>query len=97
MYRLTPRTVERSSGSGMPESSTHCCAIRATPCRMLSRRHRHFDGSEPGRLRLIDDPANGLVMVSNDLSVLEEALRSKRTAGMFGPRLGRPHDLRASQ
>ncbi|MGB3675899.1 MAG: DNA repair helicase XPB [Candidatus Nanopelagicales bacterium] len=40
-----------------------------------------------GRLRLVDDPVNGLVMVSNDLSVLEEVLRSKRTAGMFGDRI----------
>lgn len=40
-----------------------------------------------GRLRLVDDPVNGLVMVSNNLSVLEEVLRSKRTAGMFGPRI----------
>ncbi len=40
-----------------------------------------------GRLRLMDDPVNGLVMVSNDRSVLEEVLRSKRTAGMFGARL----------
>ena len=40
-----------------------------------------------GRLRLVDDPVNGLVMVSNDLSILEEVLRSKRTAGMFGDRI----------
>ena len=40
-----------------------------------------------GRLKLIDDPVNGLVMVSNNLSVLEEVLRAKRTAGMFGKRI----------
>ncbi len=40
-----------------------------------------------GRLRLMDDPAHGLVIHATDLSVLEEVLRSKRTAGMLGTRL----------
>ncbi len=40
-----------------------------------------------GKLQLHDDPANGLVMVATDLTVLEEVLRSKRTDGMFGDRI----------
>ena len=40
-----------------------------------------------GRLQLRDDPAHGLVMVANDLSVLEEVVRSKKTAGMLGNRI----------
>ncbi|MEI6620678.1 MAG: helicase-associated domain-containing protein, partial [Actinomycetes bacterium] len=40
-----------------------------------------------GKLELRDDPAHGLVMHTSDLSVLEEVLRSKKTAGMIGDRI----------
>ncbi|MFI6325735.1 DNA repair helicase XPB [Nonomuraea sp. NPDC050556] len=41
-----------------------------------------------GRLRLEKDPVNGLVLTSTDRAVLEEVLRSKKIAPMFGERLG---------
>lgn len=40
-----------------------------------------------GKLQLRDDPAHGLIMYASDLSVLEEVLRSKKTAGMIGDRI----------
>jgi DNA excision repair protein ERCC-3 len=41
-----------------------------------------------GRLQLVSDPAHGLVLHAVDRAVLEEVLRSKRTAGLVGDRLG---------
>ena len=40
-----------------------------------------------GRLTLQADPAHGLVLSTSDRPVLEEVLRSKRTAGMLGARI----------
>ncbi|GAA2726464.1 DNA repair helicase XPB [Cellulomonas aerilata] len=41
-----------------------------------------------GRLQLVSDPAHGLVLHAVDRAVLEEVLRSRRTAGLVGERLG---------
>ena len=40
-----------------------------------------------GRLQLVSDPVHGLVLHSLDRAVLEEVLRSRRTAGLLGARL----------
>ena len=44
--------------------------------------------SRYGRLQLITDPAHGLVLHATDVPVLEEVMRSKRTKGLLGERLG---------
>ncbi len=43
--------------------------------------------SRYGRLQLVADPVHGLVLHTTDAPVLEEVLRSKRTAGLVGERL----------
>ncbi|TNU73656.1 DEAD/DEAH box helicase [Miniimonas arenae] len=43
--------------------------------------------SRYGRLQLLPDPAHGLVLHALDRAVLEEVLRSRRTAGLVGARL----------
>src|SRR5690606_7163130 len=40
-----------------------------------------------GRLQLVNHPTHGLVLHALDRAVLEEVLRSKRTAGMLGARI----------
>ncbi|HMO11901.1 MAG TPA: DEAD/DEAH box helicase [Actinotalea sp.] len=40
-----------------------------------------------GRLQLVDHPVHGLVLHALDRAVLEEVLRSRRTAGMLGTRV----------
>ena len=40
-----------------------------------------------GRLQLVDHPTHGLVLHALDRAVLEEVLRSRRTAGLVGARL----------
>lgn len=42
-----------------------------------------------GRLKIVDDPVHGLVLISADAAVLAEVLRSKRVAGMLGARIDR--------
>lgn len=88
-YRLTPLGLWNARAAGHDAEGVIDTLLRysryAVPHALLVDIADTMD--KYGRLRLIDDPANGLVMVSNDLSVLEEVLRSKRTAGMFGPRL----------
>ena len=44
--------------------------------------------SRYGRLQLVSDPAHGLVLHALDRAVLEEVLRSRRTSGLVGERLG---------
>ncbi|MBT0993109.1 DEAD/DEAH box helicase [Cellulomonas sp. DKR-3] len=41
-----------------------------------------------GRLQLVQDPAHGLVLHALDAAVLAEVMRSKRTAGLLGARVG---------
>jgi len=43
--------------------------------------------SRYGRLQLVTDPVHGLVLHALDRAVLEEVLRSRRTAGLVGERL----------
>ena len=43
--------------------------------------------SRYGRLQLLTDPVHGLVLHALDRAVLEEVLRSRRTAGLVGKRL----------
>ena len=40
-----------------------------------------------GRLKLVGDPRNGLVLESSDRAVLEEVVRAKKLKGMLGERL----------
>ncbi|MFW6638767.1 DNA repair helicase XPB [Nocardiopsis algeriensis] len=41
-----------------------------------------------GRLRLVGDPAHGLVLESSDRAVLEEVVRARKLKGMLGERIG---------
>lgn len=88
-YRLTPLGLWNARAAGHDAEGVIDTLLRysryAVPHALLVDIADTMD--KYGRLRLVDDPANGLVMVSNDLSVLEEVLRSKRTAGMFGNRI----------
>ncbi|ROS78755.1 DNA repair helicase XPB [Cellulomonas sp. PhB143] len=43
-----------------------------------------------GRLQLVQDPAHGLVLHALDRAVLAEVLKSRRTAGLVGERIGGP-------
>lgn len=88
-YRLTPLGLWNARAAGHDAEGVIDTLLRysryAVPHALLVDIADTMD--KYGRLRLVDDPVNGLVMVSNDLSVLEEVLRSKRTAGMFGNRI----------
>ncbi len=88
-YRLTPLGLWNARAAGHDAEGVIDTLLRysryAVPHALLVDIADTMD--KYGRLRLVDDPVNGLVMVSNDLSVLEEVLRSKRTVGMFGARL----------
>ncbi|NQU36737.1 MAG: DEAD/DEAH box helicase [Actinobacteria bacterium] len=88
-YRLTPLGLWNARAAGHDAESVVDTLLRysryAVPHALL------VDIAETmgkyGRLKLVEDPAHGLVLVSNNLSVLEEVLRSKKTAGMLGERL----------
>jgi DNA excision repair protein ERCC-3 len=88
-YRLTPLGLWNARAAGHDAESVVDTLLRysryAVPHALL------VDIAETmgkyGRLRLVEDPAHGLVLVSTNLSVLEEVLRSKKTAGMLGDRL----------
>lgn len=88
-YRLTPLGLWNARAAGHDAEGVIDSLIRYSrypiPHALLIDVAETMD--KYGRLQLRDDPAYGLVMVSNDLSVLEEVLRSKRTQGMFGERI----------
>ncbi len=88
-YRLTPLGLWNARAAGHDAEGVIDTLLRysryAVPHALLVDIADTMD--KYGRLKLIDDPVNGLVMVSNNLSVLEEVLRAKRTAGMFGKRI----------
>ncbi|HAM23514.1 MAG TPA: helicase [Actinobacteria bacterium] len=88
-YRLTPLGLWNARAAGHDAEGVIDTLLRysryAVPHALLVDIADTMD--KYGRLKLVDDPVNGLVMVSNDLSVLEEVLRQKKTAGMFGKRI----------
>lgn len=88
-YRLTPLGLWNARAAGHDAEGVIDTLLRysryAVPHALLVDIADTMD--KYGRLKLVDDPVNGLVMVSNNLSVLEEVLRAKRTAGMFGKRI----------
>jgi len=88
-YRLTPLGLWNARAAGHDAESVVDTLLRysryAVPHALLVDIAETMD--KYGRLKLIEDPAHGLVLVSNNLSVLEEVLRSKKTSGMLGDRL----------
>jgi DNA excision repair protein ERCC-3 len=88
-YRLTPLGLWNARAAGHDAESVVDTLLRysryAVPHALLVDIAETMD--KYGRLKLLEDPAHGLVLVSNNLSVLEEVLRSKKTAGMLGDRL----------
>ncbi len=88
-YRLTPLGLWNARAAGHDAEGVVDTLLRysryAVPHALLVDIAETMD--KYGRLQLIEDPAHGLVLVSNNLSVLEEVLRSKKTAGMLGNRV----------
>ncbi len=88
-YRLTPLGLWNARAAGHDAESVVDTLLRysryAVPHALLVDIAETMD--KYGRLKLVEDPAHGLVLVSNNLSVLEEVLRSKKTAGMLGDRI----------
>lgn len=87
-YRLTPLGLWNARAAGHDAEGVVDTLLRysryAVPHALLVDIAETMD--KYGRLKLIEDPVHGLVLVSNNLSVLEEVLRSKKTAGMLGTR-----------
>lgn len=88
-YRLTPLGLWNARAAGHDAEGVIDSLLRysryAVPHALLIDIADTMD--KYGRLQLRDDPAHGLIMVANDLSVLEEVIRSKKTAGMLGTRI----------
>jgi len=88
-YRLTPLGLWNARAAGHDAEGVVDTLLRysryAVPHSLLVDVADTMD--RYGKLELRDDPAHGLVMHTSDLSVLEEVLRSKKTAGMIGHRI----------
>lgn len=88
-YRLTPLGLWNARAAGHDAEGVIDTLLRysryAVPHALLVDIADTMD--RYGRLQLLDDPAHGLVLHANDLSVLEEVLRSKRVKGMIGARV----------
>ena len=88
-YRLTPLGLWNARAAGHDAEAVIDTLIKysryAVPHALLVDVADTMD--RYGRLQLRDDPAHGLIMYATDLSVMEEVLRSKRTAGMLGVRI----------
>ncbi|MCU1431305.1 MAG: helicase domain protein [Actinotalea sp.] len=88
-YRLTPLGLWNARAAGHDAEQVVAVLLRysryAVPHSLL------LDVAETmaryGRLQLITHPTHGLVLHSLDRAVLEEVLRSRRTAGLLGQRL----------
>jgi DNA excision repair protein ERCC-3 len=89
-YRLTPLGLWNARAAGHDAEQVIDVLLRysryAVPHALL------IDVAETmgryGRLRLLNDPAHGLVLESTDRAVLEEVLRSKRVQPLVGARMG---------
>ncbi|WP_159624029.1 DNA repair helicase XPB [Actinomyces sp. zg296] len=89
-YRITPLALWNARAAGLDaETVVHVLVTYSrfpVPHALLTEIAETM--GRYGRLQLVADPAHGLVLRATDSPVLEEVLRSKRTAGMLGERLG---------
>ncbi|AYD90996.1 helicase [Actinomyces sp. 2119] len=90
-YRITPLALWNARAAGLDaETVVHALVTYSrfpVPHSLLSELAETM--GRYGRLQLLTDPAHGLVLHALDVPVLEEVLRSRRTAGMLGQRLGK--------
>ena len=89
-YRITPLALWNARAAGLDaETVVHVLVTYSrfpVPHALLTEIAETM--GRYGRLQLVADPAHGLVLHAADRPVLEEVMRSKRTAGMLGKRLG---------
>ena len=89
-YRITPLALWNARAAGLDaETVVHVLITYSrfpVPHALLTEIAETMD--RYGRLQLVTDPAHGLVLHTTDVPVLEEVMRSKRTQGLFGARLG---------
>lgn len=89
-YRITPLALWNARAAGLDaETVVHVLVTYSrfpVPHALLTEIAETM--GRYGRLQLIADPAHGLILRAADRPVLEEVMRSKRTAGMLGERLG---------
>ena len=89
-YRITPLALWNARAAGLDaETVVHTLITYSrfpVPHALLTEIAETM--SRYGRLQLITDPAHGLVLHATDVPVLEEVMRSKRTKGLLGERLG---------
>ncbi|ROR73322.1 DNA repair helicase XPB [Bogoriella caseilytica] len=88
-YRLTPLGLWNARAAGHDAEQVVDALVRFSrypvPHSLLVDVAETMD--RYGRLQLVKHPTHGLVLHALDKPVLEEVLRSKRTAGMLGERL----------
>ena len=93
-YRITPLALWNARAAGLDaELVVHVLVTHSrfpVPHSLLTEVAETMD--RYGRLQLLTDPAHGLILHATDVPVLEEVLRSKRTKGLLGERLG-PDDV----
>ncbi|CAM3048782.1 DNA repair helicase XPB [Actinomyces slackii] len=93
-YRITPLALWNARAAGLDaETVVHALITHSrfpVPHALLTEIAETMD--RYGRLQLVAHPAHGLVLHSTDAPVLEEVLRSKRTKGLLGERIG-PEDV----
>ncbi|SDM65248.1 DNA repair helicase XPB [Actinomyces ruminicola] len=89
-YRITPLALWNARAAGLDaETVIHVLITYSrfpVPHSLLTEIAETM--GRYGRLQLVTDPAHGLVLHSTDAPVLAEVLRSKRTKGLLGTRLG---------
>ncbi|MFI6575261.1 DNA repair helicase XPB [Nocardiopsis sp. NPDC050513] len=89
-YRITPLALWNARAAGHDAEQVVDALIRFSrfpvPHSLLVDIAETMD--RYGRLRLVGDPAHGLVLESSDRAVLEEVVRSRKLKGMLGDRLG---------
>ena len=90
-YRITPLALWNARAAGLDaETVVHVLITYSrfpVPHSLLTEIAETM--GRYGRLRLVADPAHGLVLHTTDVPVLEEVMRSKRTQGLLGTRLGK--------
>ena len=89
-YRITPLALWNARAAGLDaETVVHTLITYSrfpVPHALLTEIAETM--SRYGRLQLLTDPAHGMVLHATDVPVLEEVMRSKRTKGLLGQRLG---------
>jgi len=89
-YRITPLALWNARAAGLDaETVVHTLITYSrfpVPHSLLTEVAETM--GRYGRLQLLADPAHGLVLHTTDVPVLEEVLRSRRTTGLLGARLG---------